>query len=54
MLTIEQCRRILGLEELSDEQVTTIRDNLYGFSHMLTDRYIRDHQLSVTNTPHKT
>ena len=41
MLSIEECRRILGQPAMSDEQVTEIRDSLYAFAHALVDDHVR-------------
>ncbi len=41
MLSIEECRKILGKPELTDEQVAEIRDTLYSFAHAMVDEYLR-------------
>jgi len=41
MLSIEDCRQILGKPELTDEQVAEIRDSLYCFAHAFVDEYLR-------------
>ena len=39
MLTIERCKEILGERgtQLSDEQVLTLRDSLYGIINLIFD-----------------
>jgi hypothetical protein len=41
MLSIEECRQILGKPALTDEQVVEIRDSIYCFAHALVDDYVR-------------
>jgi hypothetical protein len=41
MLSIDECRRLLGQPAMSDEQVVAIRDDLYAFAHALVDDYVR-------------
>jgi hypothetical protein len=42
MLSVEECRTILGQTELTDEQVAEIRDTLYGFAQTLVEEYLRE------------
>jgi len=42
MLSIEECRTILGKPELTDEQIAEIRDTLCAFAHTLIDGFLRD------------
>jgi len=44
MLSIEECRQILGKPELTDEQIVEIRDSLYCFAHALVDEYLRSRE----------
>ncbi len=48
MLSIEECRKILGKPELSDEQIVEIRDSLYCFAHALVDEHLRKRRLDRT------
>jgi len=48
MLSIEECRSILGLPELSDDQVAEIRDTLYAFAHTLIDEYLRERRAGAS------
>ncbi len=41
MLSIDECRKILGKPELTDKQVAEIRDSLYSFAHAMVDEYLR-------------
>ena len=43
MLSVEECRRILGTPQLSDEEVAEIRDSLVAFSRLFIDDYLRTH-----------
>ena len=42
MITIEQCRQILGrhAEGMTDEQVLQLHDALYALSNVLIDRFL--------------
>lgn len=42
MLSVEECRTILGLPALSDDEVAEIRDTLYAFAHTLIGEYLRE------------
>lgn len=42
MLTVEECRDILGLPNVPDERVAEIRDALYAFAGTFVDEYLRD------------
>jgi len=42
VLSIDECRRILGQPAMPDEQVAEIRDALYAFAHALVDDYVRE------------
>jgi hypothetical protein len=42
MLSLDECRTILGLPDLTDEQTREIRDTLYGFAHTLIHQYLRE------------
>jgi hypothetical protein len=42
MLSVEQCRTVLDIPELSDDEVAKIRDTLYGFAHTLIEEYLRE------------
>lgn len=42
MLTVDECRDILGLPDVPDEQVAEIRDTLYAFAGTFVDQYLRD------------
>jgi len=42
MLSYDECRKILGRPELTDEQVEQIRDSLYAFAHAMIDDYIKN------------
>ena len=41
MLSVEECRRILGVPQLSDEEVAEIRDILSAFAQVFIDDYLR-------------
>jgi hypothetical protein len=41
MLTPDQMREFLGRPEMSDDQVTEIRDILYAFADTFIDDYLR-------------
>ena len=41
MLSVEECRRILGVPQLSDEEVVEIRDTLVAFVQVFIDDYLR-------------
>ena len=43
MLSVAQCRALLGEDGLSDEDIEKMRLTLYGFADMLTERYIQEH-----------
>ena len=49
MLTIEECRTLLGNPDLSDEQVRDIRDTLYAFAYTFIDAFLKKH--SVPSPP---
>jgi hypothetical protein len=51
MLSIEECRAILGHPELTDQQVAEIRDTLYGFAHSLIDEYLRERRERRSQKP---
>jgi hypothetical protein len=42
MLSIEECRRLLGYPDWSDEQVTEVRDTLQAFASLCLDEYLRE------------
>lgn len=42
MLSIDELRAILGQPELTDEQLTEIRDTLTCFARVFIDGYLRD------------
>lgn len=42
MLTVDECRDILGLPDLSDECVAEIRDALYAFAGTFVDEFLRE------------
>jgi hypothetical protein len=44
MLTIDECRRLLGNPDWSDEQVVEIRDALQAFASLCIDEYLRERQ----------
>jgi hypothetical protein len=54
MLSLDECRQILGLPDLTDDQVREIRDTLYGFAHTLIDEHLREkrrlRQIGLTHT----
>ena len=53
VLTVSQCRRLLNDPALSERDVEKIRETLYGFADMLTDRYIKEHpQLRSSSGAH--
>jgi hypothetical protein len=39
-ISIDECRRLIGKPELSDAQVSEIRDALYGFARVMIQGYI--------------
>jgi len=39
MLTVEQCRKILGTTELTDQEIEEIRNGLYLLCEETTDQY---------------
>ncbi len=51
MLSVEQCRTLLGMRNLSDEQVAEIRDALYCFGHLLVEEFIREKCSPVAGIP---
>lgn len=44
MFTIEKCREVLGYTaiDMSDEQITELRDSLYVLGEMALDQYFED------------
>jgi hypothetical protein len=42
MLSIEEVKKILNDENISDEEVLEIRDNLYGLAELAIDNYAKD------------
>ncbi len=51
MLSIEECRAILGRPDLTDQQITDIRDTLYGFARTLIDEYLREQRERRSQEP---
>jgi hypothetical protein len=49
MLSTEECREHLGRKDLTDTQVNSLRDVLYGFVENLVDEYIDD-TVSITTS----
>jgi hypothetical protein len=45
-LSVAECREILGIPELTDEQVAEIRDTLYGFARVFLDEFLRERRHS--------
>ena len=43
MLSIEECRRLLGSPRLSDAEVAEIRDTLQAFAATLVDGFVEKH-----------
>jgi len=43
VLSIEDCRRLLGSPSLSDEDVAEIRDTLQAFAVTLVDGFVQKH-----------
>lgn len=39
MLTVEQCRKILGKTKLSNQEIEEIRNGLYQLSEEITNKY---------------
>ena len=52
-LSIDECRRLLGLDHLSDEEVREIRDTLYAFAHALVEGFLRDNSPKRYGEPKK-
>lgn len=42
MLSIEECRRILGDDKLSDEEIEELRDDLYAWLNEVLDAYFKN------------
>lgn len=42
MLSIDECRRLLGNPDWSDERVAAVRDALQAFASLCLDEYLRE------------
>ena len=42
MLSIDECRRLLGNPDWSDERVVEVRDALQAFASLCLDEYLRE------------
>ena len=40
MLSVDKCRKILGRNDLSNEEIQEIRDTLYSLGEILVNSYI--------------
>ena len=40
MLSVDKCRKILGRDDLSNEEIQEIRDTLYSLGEILVNSYI--------------
>ena len=51
MLSIEDCRRLLGSPHLSDAEVAEIRDTLRAFAVTLVEGFVKKHAGANRTTP---
>ena len=51
MLSIEECRRVLGDPDLSDERIAELRDALHAFAVLFVDEYLREARERRLPTP---
>jgi hypothetical protein len=50
-ISLSKCRKILKNPNLHDEDIEQIRDTLYGFAEMLTERFVREHPRKRNSHP---
>ena len=48
LFSLDECRRILDIPELVDDQVEEICDTLYAFAHIFIDEFLDEKRKGIT------
>jgi hypothetical protein len=52
MLSLDECRQILSLPHLPDDEVAEVRDTLYTFAQAFIDAIVKQASVILPRQPH--